>query len=120
MNITNYAFAIFATLSALSFSYEKSITDKKQKTTVKYCGEKFLHSSILFLTASIIKYFLLQPDVVKFMTSNAFLTIIYFVFLYLPVSFFLTSIINAIAGLRELNTILFSRKKPFEEIQKLI
>jgi hypothetical protein len=120
INITNFAFAIFAALSTLSFSYERSISeDPEKKEEIRYCAERFLHSAIFFLTASIIKYFLCQPDVYLFMSSCIFLKCIYKFFLMIPGLFFLNSIINCISGLRILNAYLFNSKKRFNDLKNL-
>lgn len=120
INITNYAFAIFATLSALSFNYERSIVvDIEKKEEVLYCAERFLHSAILFLTASIIKYFMNEPEVILFLSNGIFLKCVYVFFLIIPGLFFLNSMINGISGLRILNGYLFKSKKTFKELKNL-
>lgn len=56
-SITNGAFALIATLAALTFSYARTIDkDDHAKDRLIFVGERFFHSCILFLTASILKY----------------------------------------------------------------
>ena len=117
VNITNYAFAIVAALSSLAFSYEKTFKGE-QKDKLRYCGERFLHSSILFIIASVIKYFLIQQEVVSASNNSSVIKLIVFIISLFPGLLFLGSLLNSIAALRELNSILFSQKKPFEEIKK--
>lgn len=55
--ITNLAFGIAATLSALSFSCSRAIEGPPAaKDRFAYAGERFLHSAQLVLTASVLKY----------------------------------------------------------------
>jgi hypothetical protein len=120
VSITNYAFAIVIALSSVSFSYEKTYKGETVgKEKLRYCGERFLHSSILFLIASVIKYFLMQDDVLAFSNSSSLLRFIFLIIRLFPGFLFLGSLVNVIAALRELNLILFSQKKPFEELKKI-
>uniref|UniRef100_UPI0040479412 hypothetical protein n=1 Tax=Cyanobium sp. TaxID=2164130 RepID=UPI0040479412 len=118
MPITNYAFAIFTALASISFGYARCLDSVVARCQVQYCGERFLHSAILFLVASIVKYFLLQGDVLeaasRFGLIGAFLA---FAGL-LPGFLFLGSLVNSIAALRELNSLLYERKKPGQELLK--
>jgi hypothetical protein len=120
INITNYSFVVVATLSALSFTYEKAIVkDQKLKDDLRYCGERFLHSAILFLTASILKYFLCQPEILSLEKNSVVIRYLLLVISMFPPFLFLGSLVNGIAALRELNAILYGKKKPFEELRKI-
>lgn len=118
MSITNYAFAIVIALSSVSFGYARCLDDIEDKKTIEYCGERFLHSAILFLVASIVKYFLLQDDI-QAMNEGVAGVFISFVRIF-PGALFLLSLINCIAALRELNTVLYQKKKPGQELAKFI
>lgn len=117
ISITNYAFAIVITLASVSFGYARCLDSAEQKNQMQYCGERFLHSALLFLVASIVKYFLLQDQV---RTASRDLwgigAIISFTSI-LPGFLFLGSLVNSIAALRELND---SQKNPEQELSKLI
>ena len=120
INITNYGFAIMAALSSICFSYSKCVDEDQEKCTMlRYCGERFLHSSIQFVLASVIKYFTSQEPVYLFVMNHKFFIIPYIIAGFMPGLLFLNSVTNVIAGVRELNTILYSRKKPGEELMKL-
>ncbi len=59
--ITNAAFAILATLAALSFSCSRALLDSNEdKDRFSYAGERFFHSSLLLISASLIKYLVLS------------------------------------------------------------
>ena len=119
--IINYSFAIVAALSSLSFSYEKAIKgEQQQKDRINYCGERFLHSAILFLIASVIKYFIMQKDILLMSKSSASMNLLFLIIMIFPGVLFLGSLINSIAALRELNSILFAQKKTMKEIGKFI
>lgn len=120
INITNYTFAVVATFSTMSFAFARAIDDDEEaKSTVQYCGERFLHSSILFVIASIVKYFLIQKEVVDFTSQSQTAKVIIVLLGIIPGTLYLGSVTNAIAALRELNALLFRRKKPGQELMKL-
>lgn len=59
--VTNIAFGITSTLAALSFSCARAIDDAGEaRDRFAYAGERFLHASIMALTASLLKYASLQ------------------------------------------------------------
>jgi len=59
--VTNSAFAILASFSALCFTASRSIENEKEvKNSYEYAGERFFHAAILFITASVIKYGILS------------------------------------------------------------
>ncbi|MGA9109956.1 MAG: hypothetical protein ACLQBD_02450 [Syntrophobacteraceae bacterium] len=127
-SISNYAFVIVAALSSLSFVYSQSVKDKEDKQKIQYCGERFLHSAILFLIASVLKYFIIQKQIKiellnksidKALADQSHVAVILICSVFIFQGFlFLSSLINSIAALRELNTILYRRKKPFEELKR--
>jgi hypothetical protein len=55
--LTNSAFAICATLAALSFSFSRAVSnDKKLADRINYAGERFFHSSLFLIIASVLKW----------------------------------------------------------------
>lgn len=61
--ISNTAFAISATLAALCFSCARSITDSDEASDrFAYAGERFMHSAVMLLSASILKYAYLSAE----------------------------------------------------------
>jgi hypothetical protein len=118
VGITNYAFAIVGALSSISFAYARTIEDKDAKQTIQYCGERFLHSALLFLVASIMKYFLLQEQLRPVLGKSALIIIVLSLVGFFQAFLYLGSLLNGIAALRELNTILHTRKKPGAELIK--
>jgi hypothetical protein len=55
--ITNVAFGITVAFSSLSFRWSSTIEDSEEdKKQIAYCGERFLHASLLLILASVIKY----------------------------------------------------------------
>ncbi len=118
MSLTNYTFAIVTALAGVSFGYARCLDEVETRSRMQYCGERFLHSGLLFLVASIVKYFLLQ-DPVQDAASNpgAIGTIIAIISLF-PGFLFLGSLVNSIAALRELNALLYARKRPGQELIK--
>jgi hypothetical protein len=62
--ITNIAFGIAASLSALCFSGARAMTDSEEvSASLAYAGERFLHAAVLVLTATILKYALVSASV---------------------------------------------------------
>ena len=120
ISITNYAFAIVIALASVSFGYARCLDSEKQKNKMQYCGERFLHSALLFLVASVIKFFLLQDQVRD--ASNGLWAIgaIINIISALPGFLFMGSLIYSIAALRELNAHLYSQRKPGQELSKFI
>ena len=69
--ITNVAFGIIVTLSALSFSCSKAINDSPEdKDKFTFAGERFLHSAVLLITASILKYGSIELGIVKISNTH--------------------------------------------------
>ena len=120
ISITNFGFAIVIALASVSFGYARCLDDMDQKNKMQYCGERFLHSALLFFLASVVKYFLIQDQVrAAALGSWGIGAIIGFTSLF-PGFLFLASLLNGIAGLRELNAHLYSQKNPGEELIKFL
>ena len=120
ISITNYGFAIVIALASVSFGYARCLDNIDQKNKLQYCGERFLHSALLFLLASVIKYFLIQDQVrAAALESWGIGAVIGFISLF-PGFLFLASLINTIAGLRELNAHLYSQKNPGQELSRFV
>ena len=120
INITNYTFAVVAAFSAISFSFARTIeNDKETRSMVQYCAERFLHSSILFIVASIVKFFLIQTEVIAFASRSKLAALVFVLINIMPGVLYLGSVTSSVAALRELNALLYSRKKPGHELIKL-
>lgn len=118
ISLTSSAFAIMAAFAALSFGYSRTLpADDVIKKRVQYCGERFLHSAILFIVSSIIKYFIIQDDIAVYLDRYVWIN---FLLRIIIIVFYFSSLVNAIAALRELNAIMYERKKPGEELSRFI
>lgn len=120
ISITNYAFALVIALASVSFGYARCLDNAEQKNKMRYCGERFLHSALLFLVASIVKYFLLQGQVRAAAYDLWGIGAVIGFTSFLPGFLFLGSLVNSIAALRELNAHLYSQKNPGQELSKFI
>lgn len=109
--ITNVAFAIVASLAALSFScaraIEKSPEDKDRFT---YAGERYMHAAILLLIASVIKYALLSLQANELISSLEWLVqgLRYGMGSFVGILFF-WALMSAHTGLKVINDLLWSR-----------
>lgn len=108
--ITNTAFAMVASLAALSFSACRAVTEPADhQDRLRYAGERFFHAAILLLFASLLKYaafrlwsggqaatpigYVIVIDVAGFLAAYSFGTALY----------------ASHAGLMELNNVLWLR-----------
>jgi hypothetical protein len=117
LRFTNYAFAIVGALSSITFGYSRAVEEKQTNERIQYCGERFLHSAINLLVASVMKYFLLQETAHQAFLWHGKIFVIVSLF---SGFLYLSSLINGIAALRELNTLLYNRKKPGKELIKFV
>lgn len=116
--ITNYMLAIAIALSSVSFGYARCAGEEDVKGRAQYCGERLLHSSLLFLVASVVKYFLIQDQIRAEYSHFKIIEIMVSLISLLPGVLFLGSLVNAIAALRDLNALLYERKKCGQELSK--
>ena len=110
--ITNTAFAIVATLSALSFTFARALkgSDKESDDICVFAGERFLHACLMLITASIIKYFFLS--VKNFALISRYVQLIValqFIIGLLATLLFYFALHSAHTGLSVLNKLLWSR-----------
>lgn len=121
ISITNYAMAIVLAFANVSFAFARGIEkEEKIKERVQYSGERFVHSGILFLIASVLKYFLLQQQVLQLAKESSLGAFSIALLSLLPPFLYFSSVIHSIAALRELNSVLYERKKPLEELNRFI
>jgi hypothetical protein len=120
ISVTNFAFAIVIAMASVSFGYARCLDNAEQKNKMQYCGERFLHSALLFLVASVVKYFSLQGQVRAAAHELWWIGVAINFISLLPGLLFMGSLLNSIAALRELNAHLYSRKNPGEELGKFI
>jgi hypothetical protein len=116
-SITNGAFVIMASISSLSFSCARAIEGPPEhKDRFAYAGERFFHSSIMVLCASIIKYTLLSIKSSNLpQLANYFIKPIDYVFGIIIGVLFFYSITSIHGGLIILNKLLWSRLNRYPE-----
>lgn len=109
-NITNAAFAIMATLSALSFSFARVVETEELKDRLMFAGERLLHGAILVLVASLLKYFVLAFLKLSFISKlpSAETTVSLTIGMLIAL-IFCNGILFAHTGLRILNDLLLLR-----------
>ena len=109
--IFNVAFGIAAALSSLCFGMSASINESDEdKKRIAYCGERFLHASILFLIGSVLKYSALEVNQLALIESFAWIQeISKSVFHILAVPLFLWSVYDMHTGITISNNILWER-----------
>lgn len=115
--VTNGAFLITATLSAISFAWAQALipgdTDRER---ILFAGERLLHGSVFLIMASILKYAALtvatydMPDVAK-----SILQILGDIFGVLAAPLFLFAVGNAFVGVLIMYRILWPRASRFLE-----
>ena len=115
-SITNSAFAIIASLAALSFSCSRTLIDSKEsQDRFAYSGERFFHSSVLLISASLIKYSVLSIND-NFANSDAsvfhILSLISGVYIS---TIFFWSVTSATGALIIINKLLWQRFNRYPE-----
>lgn len=115
--ITNAAFLITGTLSAISFAWAQALLpDDKDRVRVLFAGERLLHGSVFLIIASILKYAALtlatyqMPDVARSVSQ-----LLGDIFGILAAPLFLFAIGNAFAGVLIIYRILWPRASRFME-----
>jgi len=106
--ITNTAFAIVASLAALSFSCGRAIKDTPEdKDRFAYAGERHLHAAIMMIMASILKYaYLFFIEKHSISSNHWYIDVLPGLFVGF---FFFIAFISAMTGLLVLNELLWSR-----------
>ncbi len=109
--ITNAAFAIVASLSALSFSCARSLEGPPDiKDRYAYGGECFFHAGVNLLIASILKYALTSLQGTKVVSTNSFLLFLLNTTIGVIVGLlFFWALMASHTGLRVLNSLLWQR-----------
>ena len=114
-SITNVAFGIVASLSALSFACSRTIEGPPEhKSLFPFAGERFLHSAILLIIASILKYASLTLLKSKLADYPWFITGLSFVFGIFVGFLFLRAWISACHGLDRISGLLVDRDKVWD------
>lgn len=120
-HITNVAFGITAVLASLCFSCSRALSaEDKDRDRFTYAGERFMHASILLITASVLKYALLTLQSTRFGQTHI-ITTQFFVF---PFGLsggvlFLFALINAHTGLKVCGDLLWPRLTRYDDHNKL-
>ncbi len=108
--ITNTAFAIIATLAALSFSFARVAETEALRDRLAFAGERFLHGALLILVASILKCFVfLVLKIPNYTASPIRENATYFTMSLVGRVFFGYGFLFAHTGLRALNDLLLTR-----------
>jgi len=121
-HITNTAFGITAVLASLSFSCSRALdAGDKDRDRFAYAGERFMHASILLITASVLKYALLTLQSTAFGQTHPTLTAI----LVLPVGvsaggLFLQALINSHTGLKVCGDLLWPRLSRYDDHDRIV
>jgi hypothetical protein len=120
-HITNVAFGITAVLASLCFSCSRALNaDDKDRDRFTYAGERFMHASILLITASILKYAVLVIWATSFGLAHknaiAFLTI--------PLglcgpALFMQALTSAHTGLKVCGDLLWPRLTRYDDHDKI-
>ncbi len=117
--ITNVAFGIAVAFSSLSFRWSSVISDSPEdKERIAYCGERFLHASLLLVIASVIKYVVVAigPVPVGSITHLSEITWRYCVTFVFGVSvLFLYALAFAHTGVVFINRILWRRVVKYQD-----
>jgi hypothetical protein len=115
--ITNAAFLITGTLSAISFAWAQALLpEDKDRDRVLFAGERLLHGAVFLIIASILKYAALtlatyeMPDIAHSLSQT-----LGDVFGVLAAPLFLFAIGNAFAGVLIMYRILWPRASRFLE-----
>jgi len=113
--VTNGAFLITATLSAISFAWAQAILpEDKDRQRILFAGERLLHASVFLIIASILKYAALElatyemPDIAKSISG-----VLADTFGLLAAPLFLFAIGNAFIGVIIMYRILWPRASRF-------
>jgi hypothetical protein len=103
--ISNTAFAMAATLAAVSFGYTRALApDTQDRKDTLHAGESFFLSALVLLSASILKY-----GVLRLMEYGGWLTVLGFVLGLMSSSAFFIALIAAGEGLDALSEVLSRR-----------
>ncbi len=116
-SITNSAFAIFATLAALSFSWSRAAGSSPDvKDRITHAGERFLHSAVSVLTASLLKYAALSAGIAgKDLSPLTASGVSGFLVGLAVVGLFLDALLFGHTGLVVLNRLLWGRAYQYPE-----
>ncbi len=119
--ITNSAFAIFATLSELSFGWARAADPASDlKARVAHAGERFLHAALSVLTASVLKYAALASGISAYTPSSNVAKAVASLAAGVAVSgLFVAALTFAHTGVVVLNRLLWERARQYPEYDSL-
>jgi len=120
--ITNIAFGIIATLSALCFSCSRAILNSHEdKDKFTFAGERFFHVAVLLIIASILKYGSIALGIVKTGDGHSFdvvhvaISVLSAIPGFVVGILFFWALISAHGGLVVLNRLLWNRHNRFKD-----
>jgi len=108
--ISNIAFGIVAVLTGLSLRMASTLSKSDEKDRFMYSGERFFHSTLLLLSASIIKYMILTINDVELLKEYYILkkTLTFPLDVLVPLLFFF-AVHSAHTGMKITNDLLWRR-----------
>ena len=110
IHLTNAAFAVTASLAALSFTYAGTKAAKSISDRLIFAGEKLLHGAILLIVTSVIKYMLFQINsAFNIETVHIAFKLIFGLVSILGAVIFINGLLFSHTGLRILNDVLILR-----------
>lgn len=117
ITITNAAFAVTATLAALSFSCARAINDSNDASDrFAYAGERFLHGAIMSISASLLKYAYISAASSELVNTNGLSWSLLTVLIGVMVGvLFFWALTSAHGGLIVLNKLLWERFNRYPE-----
>jgi len=108
--VTNAAFVVMASLSAISFSYARTKEAEKISNRLTFAGERLLHGAILLIVTSVIKFILFKiNETYPLEELNTAFKILFWSVLALGGMIFSNGLLFAHTGLRILNDIMVLR-----------
>jgi predicted membrane channel-forming protein YqfA (hemolysin III family) len=121
-HITNAAFAITASLASLCFSCSRALSaEDKDRDRFTYSGERFMHASILLITASILKYALLALQSTQFGQSHTTtIQVLTFPLGICVGALFMHALVNAHTGFKICGELLWPRLYRYDDHDKIV
>lgn len=119
--ITNAAFGIAAVLASLCFSCSRALAaEDKDRDRFAYAGERFMHASILVMTASILKYAALTLQSTWFGRAHTTSTgLLVFPLGLAGTALFFHALMSAHTGLKVCGELLWPRMNRYDDYDKL-
>lgn len=110
-NLTNYGFAILAGISSICFSWSKNLNSEDENTSERIIiiAECFLHTAIIFLLSSAIKYSAIHIDLLIPKEWNILYKICYYILAFSNSMCITFGFFKMNSSVTDLNKLLFER-----------